>query len=78
MNHYRMKLGANDDQALCLQLIKQGGGDGIQISDGLCLKSPLGEKELSALFAQKGLGTRFTPVSSATPDLSPDEQTFLS
>ena len=79
MNHFRMKLSASggSDQTQALQLVKQGGGDGIQISDGLCLKTPLDQTKLTALFEEKGMAANLTPVSAATSDLSADEKSFL-
>jgi hypothetical protein len=79
MNYFRMKLSAAGagDQTQALQLVKQGGGDGIQISDGLCLKTELGQGELSRLLQDKGMPANLTPVTGATPDLSADEKSFL-
>ena len=78
MNYFRLKFGsAAADQTQALQAVKQAGGDGIQISDGLCLKSPLGFGELERLLRDKGVAGALSTVDGESPDLSPDEKNFL-
>ncbi|RZA04333.1 MAG: hypothetical protein EOP11_15330 [Proteobacteria bacterium] len=79
MNYFRWKLSGPgaDHQAQTLQLVKQAGGDGIQISDGLCLKVPFEKAKLESALKEKDLPAVLSAVDAKTTDLTPDEKLFI-
>lgn len=80
MHVFKIKIGLesgiNQDQII--QLIKNNGGDTIQTSDGLCVKSNQNKSELEKAFVEKDMsGLRLQPLDPEKDDLTPDIKNFI-
>lgn len=83
MNYFRVKLSLNDSgaQPKLMQKLKADGGDVIQTSDGVCLKTQQSAGALAGLLKELDIAAAPEPVDSspdAAQDLPQDIRAFLS
>ncbi len=81
MNFFKVTFGlaGSSKQAEIIQLIKSNGGDAIQTSDGLCIKTSDSMQTLEENFTEKKLlsGINIQNVTPSDPELSTDVKNFL-